>query len=107
VDEGEEAQEDGEEGADRSALAGPRQRRIALQPPGQRKANLAEAHRQRQHEGELTELVDHGWARPSAGSLSPRRHSPCFFSAAATCGGMYFSSCLANTSVATKTPLAS
>src|SRR6185503_2478713 len=54
-----------------------------------------QAQRQRKAQGQLTQLADHGF---------PSCQRPLRFSASTTSGGMYFSSCLASTSLATKVP---
>ena len=63
-----------------------------------RQGHLQERDDEGESEREMAELGDH-WLCPASG-----RHSPAFFRAAATSGGMYFSSCLASTVVARNVP---
>src|SRR5262249_41573754 len=69
--------------------------RLAALSSDQRNDGLNESRCERQDKGEVTELDDHL-------GFSPSRHTPRSFSARATSGGMYFSSCLASTLSALK-----
>ena len=73
---------------------------IAAMGADHRHDHLHQRDTQRQNKSEMSKLVDHGFAS------SPSFQRPDFFSAAATSGGMYFSSCFASTVSAVNWPSA-
>src|SRR5262249_52896842 len=67
---------------------------VVARGAGERQNRLRQRQGQRQDEGEMAEFGDH--------CVVPSCQRPDFFRASTTSFGMYFSSCLASTSAATK-----
>ncbi len=81
MDEGEEGDEHEGEGDRGSRTRRGHERRVAARGAVERQARLHERHQERQHEGEMAQLRDHGFFSSSC-------QRPAFLSAWTTSGGI-------------------